>query len=97
MSRTSAIKSTLNNALLVPSVSRHHFGGNAAIEPGRENEGAKKPQLPDDHPQVVTCAAQHRVHRICERVFEPVPIEFSVCLVWMAAESEDAAAMEAES
>jgi hypothetical protein len=97
VSVTSAIESTLNNSLLVPPVSHHHFGGNAAIEPGSENEGAKKPQLPDDHPQIATCAAQHRVRLICERVFEPVPIEFSVCLVWVAAKSGDAAATEAES
>jgi hypothetical protein len=49
-------------------------------EQSSENKDAKKPQLPEDHPQVVTGAAQHRVHRIAERAFEPVPVEFSVCL-----------------
>jgi hypothetical protein len=73
-------KSPLNNSFVVPPGPRHHVGSNMAVESGSENEGTKKPQLPQDHPQVVTCAAQYRVHRIAERAFEPVPIEFSVCL-----------------
>jgi hypothetical protein len=36
-------------------------------------------QLPEDHPQIVACAAQHCLHRVTECAFEPVAIEFSVC------------------
>jgi hypothetical protein len=38
-------------------MSRHHVGGNPAIEQDSQNEGTKKPQLPQDHPQVVAGAA----------------------------------------
>ena len=49
-------------------------------EQSDENQGVKKPQPAQDHSQVVTGAAQHRVHRIVERTFEPIAIGFSVDL-----------------
>lgn len=60
--------------------SRHHVRGNAAVKPGSETEDTKKRQLSQDHAKVMADAAQYRVHRIAKRVFEPVAIEFSVCL-----------------
>jgi hypothetical protein len=71
---------SLNNSFLVGSTSRHHVGGKAAVKQCSENEDAKSPQLPQDHPKVVAGNAQHRVHRIAERAFEPVAIELSVGL-----------------
>lgn len=49
-------------------------------EQSNKNEDARKPQLPQDHPQVVTGAAWHCVDRVTQRAFEPIPIEFAVCL-----------------
>jgi transcriptional regulator with XRE-family HTH domain len=54
-------ESSLKNSFPERPTSRHHVGGNAAVKQSGENEDAKKPQLPQDHPEVVTGAAQHRV------------------------------------
>jgi hypothetical protein len=43
-----------------------------------QHKGVKKPQPPEDHPQVVAGAAQYRVHRIAQRAFESVPIERAI-------------------
>jgi hypothetical protein len=72
--------SALNNSFLVAPASRRHVGGNAAVEQSSENEDAKKPQLPQDHPEVVASAAQYSMHCIAERAFEPIAIKFSVRL-----------------
>jgi hypothetical protein len=45
-----------------------------------ENQGVKKPQLAQDHPQVVAGAAQHRVHCIAQRALEPISAELAVGL-----------------
>ncbi|MGF6735501.1 hypothetical protein OKW50_007674 [Paraburkholderia youngii] len=52
-----------------------------------KNEGAKKPQLPEDHSQVVTGAAQHGMHRVTERPLQPVPIELPSVFMWPMAGS----------
>jgi hypothetical protein len=44
-------KSALNNSFLVPPASRSHVGGHVEVEKSSENEDAKKPQLPQDHPE----------------------------------------------
>jgi hypothetical protein len=49
--------------------SRHHDGSTVVVEQGSENEDTKKPQLPEDHPNVVAGAAQHSVHRVAQRTF----------------------------
>jgi hypothetical protein len=40
-----------------------------------QNPGAKKPQLPEDHAQVVSGAAQDRVQRIAQAPLEPIPAQ----------------------
>jgi len=75
---TPRIESPLNNSLLVQSASHHRVGGNIAVEQSRENEDTKKPQLPQDHSEVVASAATAPRHRIaecaltsCDQVFRP--------------------------
>lgn len=50
-----------NDSFLLTPVSHHHVGGNVEVEQSSENEGAEKPQLPQDHLLFVAGAAQHRV------------------------------------
>jgi hypothetical protein len=72
LSSTSIDRSrTLNNPFPEWPASRHHVGGNAAAKQSKakqssENEDAKKLQLARDHPEVVTGAAQHCVHRVAQ-------------------------------
>lgn len=54
--------------------------GTAAVKQGGKNQDVKKPQFPEDHPQIVASAAQHRMNRITERALEPVPPKFAVRL-----------------
>ena len=60
-------ESPLNNAFWPSLASGDGCSLSDRGEQSDENEGVKKPQLPEDHPQVVACAAQHGVHRIAER------------------------------
>lgn len=53
----SAIWSALNNSFCRSLGSCCWHGDNGTVEQGDENEGVKKPQLPEDHPQVMAGAA----------------------------------------
>lgn len=50
------------------------------VEQSDENQGVKKPQLAQDHPQIVAGAAQHRMNCIAQRALEPIPIELAIGL-----------------
>ncbi|SIT45011.1 hypothetical protein BN2475_510065 [Paraburkholderia ribeironis] len=43
------------------------------VEQRDENQGAKKPQFAQDHPQIVAGAAQYRMNCIVQRALEPIP------------------------
>lgn len=75
-----AIESTLNKAFFPMLTSDDGRGLIDRNKHHDKNEGAKIPQLPEDHSQVVTGAAQHSMHRVTERPLQPVPIEFAICL-----------------
>lgn len=50
------------------------------VEQGGENQGVKKPQLAQQHPQVVAGTAQHCVDRTAQRTLEPIAIELAIGL-----------------
>jgi hypothetical protein len=63
---------------LVRLTSYQHVGGNAAIEQSSENRDAKEAAAPSGSSGGDASVAQHRVHRIVGRTFEPIPIELTV-------------------
>ena len=50
------------------------------VEQSDENQDVKKPQLAQDHPQVVAGSAQYRKDYIAQRALEPIAIELAVRL-----------------
>ena len=73
------IESTLNNAYCAYEYREEDadFTWDERHEPGQccQNPGAKKPQLPEDHAQVVPGPAQDRVQRIAQAPLEPIPAQ----------------------
>ncbi|MBK7260954.1 MAG: hypothetical protein IPI03_03260 [Rubrivivax sp.] len=77
--RRSTIQSGLNNPISAES-RRHWHPERWRNEQQRQHElpdeGAlKRPQVRQDHPQVVTFAAQHRVHRVTQGALQPIPVQ----------------------
>jgi hypothetical protein len=67
-------ESVLNNLFCrAPALRRWNCGSAVVVKQGSRNEDTTKPQLPEDHPQVVTGAAQHSVHRVAQRSFYSAP------------------------